>query len=76
MRCDFYGDPKPTTTWYFMANGASSPQLIRTTSRISITGITLRIIRLLKADEGRYICRGQNTGGQKEVSASLIVLGE
>ena len=72
--CDFDGIPKPTVTW-FHDNGTAWVQ-VKSAARIVLTSTSLEIRRITKKDEGKYICRGNNSAGSSQVFAYLKVQGE
>ncbi|XP_061187796.1 contactin-like [Saccostrea echinata] len=67
-RCQAYGIPQPTYTWY--RNG----QLLPSTGEMTITGNVL-VIHILKEDqEGMYQCMAKNTHGVSTSGGQLRVL--
>ena len=76
FRCDFYGTPKPVVSWFFSRTQSSSRETVAYDSRVVKTSDGIRISPVRKTDEGKYICRGNSTGGSLEVFAFLRVYGE
>lgn len=64
------GDPKPMVTWH-RENGV----LPQDRSRILLDN-TLRIEDARPEDQGRYICNGQNEGGNVTATVKLYVYGK
>ncbi|XP_065067823.1 roundabout homolog 2-like isoform X2 [Rhopilema esculentum] len=73
FRCDFYGTPKPVVSWFFSRTQSSSRETVAYDSRVVKTSDGIRISPVRKTDEGKYICRGNSTGGSLEVFAFLRV---
>uniref|UniRef100_A0A1B0CVQ8 Neural cell adhesion molecule l1 n=2 Tax=Lutzomyia longipalpis TaxID=7200 RepID=A0A1B0CVQ8_LUTLO len=67
LPCELTGDPKPTVSWH-RENG----NLPETRSRILLDN-TLRIEDARPEDQGRYICKGHNEGGNVSVAVKLYV---
>lgn len=63
------GDPKPTVIWSRENNNLPEGR-----SRILLDN-TLRIEDARPEDQGRYICKGYNEGGNVTVSVRLYVYG-
>lgn len=64
------GDPKPIVTWSRENNNLPEGR-----SRILLDN-TLRIEDARPEDQGRYICKGHNEGGNVTVSVRLYVYGK
>lgn len=64
------GDPVPIVTWH-RENG----ELPDSRSRILLDN-TLRMEDTRPEDQGRYICRGHNEGGNVSVAVKILVYGE
>ena len=69
-RCQAYGIPRPTYTWY--KNG----QLLSSSSELTITRNVLVIPRLREEMAGMYQCMAGNTHGVSMSSGQLRVLCE
>lgn len=67
-RCQAFGIPRPTYTWY--RNG----QLLSGDSNLIITGNTLTIPRLGESQAGMYQCMASNSHGVVTSTAQLRVL--
>ncbi|GAB1601234.1 neogenin isoform X9 [Argonauta hians] len=68
FECDIYGVPAPKISW--MKNG----EMIKTSDYFKIIDHkNLRILGLLKEDEGMYQCFGKNYLGSIQASAQLLV---
>lgn len=63
------GDPKPSVSW-----SRENGNLPETRSRILLDN-TLRIEDARPEDQGRYICKGHNEGGNVSVAVKLYVYG-
>lgn len=64
------GDPKPMVTWSRENNNLPEGR-----SRILLDN-TLRIEDARPEDQGRYICKGHNEGGNVTVSVRLYIYGK
>lgn len=64
------GDPLPMVTWH-RENG----ELPEGRSRILLDN-TLRMEDTRPEDQGRYICKGHNEGGNVSVAVKILVYGE
>lgn len=64
------GDPVPTVSWH-RENG----NLPEGRSRVLLDN-TLRIEDARQEDQGKYICRGHNEGGNVTVAVELYVFGK
>ena len=69
-RCQAYGIPRPTYTWY--RNG----QLLSGDRGVTLVGNTLTIPRVQGDQAGMYQCMASNTHGTATSTAQLRVLGE
>ncbi|XP_075822947.1 contactin-5 [Microtus pennsylvanicus] len=68
IECQPQGAPKPTISW------RKGDKVVRGNKRIAILPDgSLRILNASKADEGKYICQGENIFGSAEIIASLSV---
>ncbi|XP_008846890.1 contactin-5 [Nannospalax galili] len=68
IECKPQGSPKPAISW------RRGDKAVRENKRIAILPDgSLRILNASKADEGKYICRGENIFGSSEIIASVSV---
>nr|XP_045002227.1 contactin-5 isoform X2 [Jaculus jaculus] len=68
IECKPQGSPKPTISW------KKGDKTVRENKRIAILPDgSLRILNASKADEGKYICQGENIFGSAEIIASVSV---
>ncbi|XP_069775261.1 basement membrane-specific heparan sulfate proteoglycan core protein isoform X3 [Narcine bancroftii] len=67
LHCQVTGHPPPRITWY----RAAGPL----TANHQVQGPVLRIIHMMPADIGDYICRAENVLGMREVKFSVSVTG-
>lgn len=66
LECEIDGDPAPNILWRkTSANNMPSGKIIE--------GKGLRLERIASADEGVYICEGDNQAGSVSASATLTV---
>ncbi|XP_069102428.1 neogenin-like isoform X6 [Argopecten irradians] len=70
--CDIYGVPMPETRWF--KNGQLVKELNESDYFQIVDNKHLRILGLLKKDEGIYQCFGENSLGSIQRSAQLIVV--
>ncbi|XP_066902314.1 papilin [Halyomorpha halys] len=67
LKCDVSGDPRPRVTWYKDSNP------IESTERISVSGDTLYLTKVLKEDSGEYKCIADNGYTTAETSVLINV---
>ncbi|XP_033725655.1 neogenin-like isoform X3 [Pecten maximus] len=70
--CDIYGVPMPETRW--LKNGQLVKELNESDYFQIVDNKHLRILGLLKKDEGIYQCFGENSLGSIQRSAQLLVV--
>ena len=69
LECDIYGNPKPTIEWLKNGEVVVSSHYFQI-----INGRNLRILGLMKTDEGMYQCTASNAVGMIQSSAWLKVI--
>lgn len=67
LPCELAGDPIPTVSWY-----RETGNLPEGRSRVLLDN-TLRIEDTRPEDQGQYICKGQNEGGNVSITVTLHV---
>ena len=67
--CSAVGSPLPQIAWF-----RGDSQLTAGTERVSITGSTLTISRIVVEDRGYYTCRAVFPSGTTEARAFLNIL--
>lgn len=70
LPCELTGDPKPVVSWH-----RESGKLPEGRSRVLLDN-TLRIEETRPEDQGRYICKGHNEGGNVTIAVKLFVYGK
>ena len=69
LECEAEGQPKPDITWY--KNG---DRLYPSDYFQLIAGSNLKILGMVNSDEGIYQCFAENSLGNVQASAQLIIL--
>ncbi len=69
FECEIYGVPRPTITW--LKNG---DVVIPSDYFQIVDNRNLRILGLVRSDDGIYQCMGENEVGNVQASAQLVIL--
>ncbi|XP_022254822.1 neogenin-like, partial [Limulus polyphemus] len=69
FECEIYGQPEPTVQW--IKNGEV---IIESEYFQIVNGYNLRILGMVRSDQGIYQCIGRNPAGNIQASAQLIIL--
>ena len=69
FECDIYGQPKPNIRWL-----KDGDQIIPSDYFQMVDGQNLRILGLVNSDHGMYQCMAENSVGNVQASAQLIIL--
>lgn len=70
LPCELAGDPVPTVSWHREIGNLPDGR-----SRVLLDN-TLRIEDARPEDQGQYICKGQNEGGNVSITVMLHVYGK
>jgi hypothetical protein len=74
--CRFAGNPAPVTIWYFKRTNERAVLLATNSSRYLQSDERLTVLSVTEADNGLFICVGENIVGVQNFSAALMVLGK